>query len=85
MCLNAPVPERAEGDDDGTAVPVWAVLVGDEAELIHAGDKGAEEAEVHKGHEDRGAPRGSVPDGGVESPEHGDDADDEEDEDVGWR
>ncbi|GAD95427.1 hypothetical protein PVAR5_4070 [Paecilomyces variotii No. 5] len=77
-------PEWAERDGDGTTIPVRAVLVGDEAKLVHAGDKGAEKAKVQKSHEDRGAPGGAEPDGGVDGPEHGDDGDDEEDEDVGW-
>jgi len=65
-------------------VPVAAVGVCDEAQFVDARDEGAEEEEVHKGDEDRGALCGGVADHRVEAPEDGDDADDEENEDVDW-
>lgn len=58
------------------------VGIGDESQLVHARDEGAEEEQVHKGDEAGRAFGGGVSDQGVETPEHGDGADNEEDENV---
>ena len=63
-------------------MPVAAVGVGDEAELVDGCDEGAEEEEVDEGDENGGAFGGCVADQCVDGPEDGDDADYEEDEDV---
>ena len=65
-------------------MPVAAVGVGDEAELVDGRDEGAKEEEVDEGDEYRGAFGGCVADQCVDGPEDGDDADYEEDEDVDW-
>lgn len=72
-----PFTERAKGDKDRAAIPVSAVLIGDEAQLVDTGDEGSEEAEVYESHENSGASGGRVPNHGVEGPEHGDHTDDE--------
>lgn len=77
--------ERPEGYPHRAAVPVGAVGIGDEAQLVDAGNEGAEEEEVHKGDEDGRALGGGEADERVDGPEDGDDADDEEHEHVGGR
>ena len=47
--------ERAKGNPDRAAVPVGAVCVCDEAQLVNAGDEGAEEEHVDEGDEYCGA------------------------------
>lgn len=55
-CMCTVCPKRAQGDVDvRVAVPVAAVGVGDEAELVDGCDEGAEEEEVDEGDEDGGA------------------------------
>lgn len=53
--LNAPLPKRTEGNPDRAAVPVGAVGVGDEAQLVDARHERAEEEEVDEGDEEAGA------------------------------
>lgn len=71
--------ERAERDPDHAGVPVGAVSVGDEAELVDGGDEGADEAEVDEGDEERGAFCCGEAEERVDAPEDGDYADDEQD------
>ncbi len=70
----------AERVVDAAAVPVAAVGVCDEAELVYACDEGTEEEEVDEGDERGGALGSRVPDEGVDAPEDGDYGDDEENE-----
>ena len=77
--------ERAERNPYRAAIPVRAVSIGDEAELVDGRDEGTEEEEVDEGDEHGGAFRGGESDQSVDGPEDGDHADDEHDEDVGGR
>lgn len=63
-------------------MPVAAVGVGDEPELIDARDETAEDQQIDKGDKARGAPRGRQSDHGIKSPEGSNNADDEQDQDV---
>ena len=75
--------QRAEGDGVRRAGGhVRAVGVRDEAQLVHAGDQGADEAQVHEGHEERVGARAVVREERRDGPggrEHGHD---EQDQDV---
>ena len=50
--LPAVLAKGAEGHPNRAAVPVRAVGIGDEAQLVDAGDEGAEEAHVDEGDEE---------------------------------
>lgn len=74
--------ERAQGDPYGPSVPVSAVGIGNEAQLVDTGDEGAEEEQVHEAYKGGGALGRRVPDQRVEAPKDGNRANDEENEDV---
>lgn len=61
-----------------------AIGICDKAQLVDAGDECAEKAHVKKGDKERRALGRGEADQGVDAPEDGDHADDEEDQDV-WR
>lgn len=61
-----------------------AVGVRDEAQLVYTRDESTHEAEVNECDEKGGAFGRGEADQGVDGPEDGDYADDEEYEDVGW-
>lgn len=75
----------AQGNPDrvGAALPVSTVGLGDETELVNSSDEGAEEEQIHEGDEDCRALGRTVSDQSVQTPEDGEDADDEHDQDVG--
>lgn len=50
--LRAVLAEGTEGDPDGTAIPVCAVGVCDEAQLVDSCDESAEEAHIKEGDEE---------------------------------
>jgi hypothetical protein len=54
-------------------------------QLVVGGDEGADEAEVNEGDEEGGAAGRAEADQRHDGPGAGEDGDDEEDEDVGWR
>lgn len=58
---------------------VCTVGVGDVTELVDAGDKGPDEAEVDEGDEDGGVAGGFAAEDGYDGPGGGEDGDDEED------
>lgn len=60
------------------------VGIGDEAQLIDACDEGAEEEKIDEGDERMGSLSGRQAKEGVNCPEDGEDADNEQDQDVGW-
>lgn len=70
---------QARGLGDGAAA-----LVGDEAQLVHGGDQGTDEAEINQGHEERVALCAAVAEEGVDAPCCAEDRDDEQDEDECW-
>lgn len=53
--VNAPFAKRTEGSPDRAAVPVGAVGVGDEAQLVNARHERAEEEEIDERDEEGGA------------------------------
>lgn len=75
-------PEGAQRHLDAPAVPMGTVRIGDEAQLVDAGDECAKEAQIDKGDKAGGAASVAQTDEGIEAPEHGDGADDEEHQDV---
>jgi hypothetical protein len=77
--------KRAQRDRRAGRIPAGAVGAGNEAQLVHAGDQRAEEAEIQERDEEGGAARAAEADQRVEAPEGRDGADDEEDQDVGGR
>lgn len=54
--------ERAQRDVNGPAMPVAAVGIRDEAQLVDASDEGAEKEEIDECDETGGAPRGGQSD-----------------------
>lgn len=59
-----------------------AIGVCDKAQLVDARDECADEAHVEEGDKERRALSRGEPDQGINAPEDGDHADDEEDQDV---
>lgn len=78
-----PESKGAQGQQVLAAGEVVAVFRGDTAELVDAGDEGADEAEVDGGNEDGGPFGVAVAQEGFEGPDAGEHGDDEEEEDVG--
>lgn len=76
--------EWTERYGGSTITPACAGSAGDEAQLIDSRDQGAEETQIKECDEDGRAARAAEAEDGVDAPEDGDCADDEEDEDVGW-
>lgn len=74
--------ERPQGDPYSAPVPVSAVGIGNEAQLVDSGDEGAEKEQVHEADEGGGALGRRVSDQRVEAPEDGNRANDEKDEYV---
>ena len=73
-------PIRAQGDVDAAVGGEGrAVGVADAAQVVHAGDQRADEADVDEGDEVRGAACGFAPDQGEQAPCYGEGADYEED------
>jgi len=76
--------EDAERERVGLGGDGGAVVVGDAAQVVDAGDEGADEAEVDEGDEVGVVAGAVVGEEGEDGPDGGEDGDDEEDEDGGW-
>lgn len=77
------VPKRAKRHPHRAAIPVSAIGVRDEAELVDSSDESAEEKKVDEGDEERRALRCRMADERIEGPEDGDHTDNEKHQDVG--
>jgi len=85
IAVDAEVAKGAQADVDGRGGEIGAVRIADAAQLVVGGDEGTDEAEVDEGDEEGGAAGGAEAEEGRDRPGAGEDGDDEEDEDVGWR
>lgn len=77
-------PERAQRDVDRPSIPVPAVRVRDEPELVDTGYERTEEEKIDEGDEARRALCGGEPKESVDSPKNSDHTNDEHDKDIGW-
>jgi hypothetical protein len=78
------LPEDAERERVRLGSDGGAVVVGDAAQVVDAGDEGADEAEVDEGDEVGVVAGAVVGEEGEDGPDGGEDGDDEEHEDGGW-
>lgn len=77
-------PERTKRHPNRASIPASAVCARDKAQLVDTCDESAKEAQIDECDEDCGAFCCGEADEGIDGPEDGDYADDEEDQDVGW-
>ncbi|KAI9931107.1 hypothetical protein MW887_010764 [Aspergillus wentii] len=74
-------PKRSERNVHSSSLPMQAVGVGDETELVDARDESAAEEEIHECDEDGGALGSPMSDQGIDRPEDCENANNEQDQD----